>query len=103
MLYGQQSTFATTTTEAYVQIRMPRNVVVKSLVVYVGTTNTTDVFTIRNNGVNTSLTVTATGAGTFSDFTHSVTFTTGQLMSLQLTDSSSTSTLANVIVTLEAY
>jgi len=96
-------TFNPSTNE--ISLNLPSGAVVKNMVIeslIAPGTGHTDVYTVRKNGVNTSLTVTLSGATLDgSDTVHSVTYNAGDDLSIQL-NTTNASLGANVVVLVEA-
>jgi hypothetical protein len=101
VLFGQQSTFVTSTVEQHAQIGFFRPTNVKNLRVYAATANASNIFTIRKNGVDTTLAVTAVAGTVQTDTTHSVFFGVNDVLSLQLADTGDV--IGNIVVTVELY
>jgi hypothetical protein len=88
---------SSSTTESQRQMVMPAAFTIKNLFVVTNTAQPNDgplVFTVRKNGVDTTLTVTVAAnaaASTVSDTTHTVSFAAGDLLSMKIVNNSSSS------------
>lgn len=89
------------------QVVITRPCTVRNFYIITSTAQPADgaaVYTIRKNGVDTAVTLTvaaSAAAGTFSDLTHSVSFTTGDLISVKLVNASASTSSTIVSLSLE--
>jgi hypothetical protein len=88
--------------EAAAEITTPRIMVAKNLVVTTIAATSTSVYTLRVNGVSTTLTVSAVAAGTFSDTTHVITIPAGAKVDYQVVFGAAT-VASSFIINLEMW
>ena len=88
-----------------IKVRAPRPGILKNLYVWQrvasGLAGRTDIYTVRVNGVNTTITCTLDNATTGSDITHTVLVAAGDQISVMLVSNDTTDTSADIVATLE--
>jgi hypothetical protein len=88
-----------------IKARIPRPGILKNLYVWQrvasGLAGRTDIYTIRVNGVDTTITCTLNNATTGSDITHSELIAAGDQISIKLVSNDAADTSADVVATLE--